>query len=60
MADKPSPKETVSFEELLMSNIYTQEALINLLEKKGILTKKEVLEEIIPFEATMSFGRIPW
>jgi hypothetical protein len=55
MADKPPPKKTVSFEELLMSNVYTQEALINLLEKKGVLTKKEVLEEIkrLKGEATL-------
>jgi hypothetical protein len=46
MAEKLDPKETVSFEELLMSNVYTQEALINLLEKKGVLTKAELLEEI--------------
>ena len=38
--------ETVSFEELLMSNVYTQEALINLLEKKGLIDEKELLEEI--------------
>jgi hypothetical protein len=29
-----------------MSNVYTQEALVTLLEKKGIITKAEVLEEI--------------
>jgi len=29
-----------------MSNAYTQEALINLLGKKGIITKAELLEEI--------------
>jgi hypothetical protein len=29
-----------------MSNVYTQEALVNLLEKKGIITKAELLEEI--------------
>jgi hypothetical protein len=29
-----------------MSNVYTQEALITLLEKKGIISKKELLEEI--------------
>ena len=46
MAEKPDPKEIVSFEELLMSNVYTQEALVTLLEKKGIITKAEVLEEI--------------
>jgi len=46
MAEKLDPKETISFEELLMSNVYTQEALVNLLEKKGIITKAELLEEI--------------
>ena len=39
-------KEIVPLEELLMSNTYEQEALINLLEKKGIIIKAELLEEI--------------
>ena len=46
MGKELDPRETVSFEELLLSNVYTQEALINLLEKKGIITKGELLEEI--------------
>ena len=46
MAEKLDPRETVTFEELFMSNVYTQEALINLLEKKGLIDKKELLEEI--------------
>jgi len=46
MTEKLDPKELVSFKELLMSNVYEQEALINLLVKKGIITKKEILEEI--------------
>ncbi len=46
MTKKLEQKETVSFKELLMSNVYTQEALMNLLERKGIMTKKEVIEEI--------------
>ena len=46
MAEKPDRKETVSFEELLMSNVIEQEALVNLLEKKGVITKGELLEEI--------------
>ena len=46
MTEKIDPKETVTFEELLMSNIFVQEALINLLEKKGLIDKKELLEEI--------------
>lgn len=46
MADKLDPKEVVTVEELAISNMYTQEAIINLLERKGLLTKQEVLEEI--------------
>lgn len=46
MAEELDSKEVVSLKELLLSNVYTQEALINLLEKKGVLTKQEVLEEI--------------
>ncbi len=46
MTEKIDPKETVTFEELLMSNVYVQEALINLLEKKGLIDKEELLEEI--------------
>ncbi len=45
MAEKLYPRETVSLEELLMGNVFTQEAMINLL-KKGIITKAELLEEI--------------
>ena len=46
MAKKLDQKEIVSFEELLMSNVIEQEALVNLLEKKGMVTKAELLEEI--------------
>jgi hypothetical protein len=46
MAEKLDPKETVSVEELLMSNIIEQEPLVNLLEAKGIIRKAELLEEI--------------
>lgn len=54
MSDEKASRKTVTFKELLLSNIYTQEALINILEKKGILTKKEVLEEIKKIEAVNS------
>ena len=46
MSEKLDPKETATFEEVLMSNVFTQEALISLLEKKGIITRNELLEEI--------------
>jgi hypothetical protein len=47
MADKLDQKETATFEEILMSNVYAQEAVINVLERKGLLSRKEVLEEIV-------------
>lgn len=40
MADKPKTKQATTIEELVISNVYTQEALVNLLEKKGILTQE--------------------
>ena len=46
MAKKLDPKEIVSFEELLVSNVIEQDALVNLLERKGIIKKAELLEEI--------------
>jgi hypothetical protein len=54
MAEKLDPKEVVDFKELLMSNIYEQEALINLLEKKGVITKAELLKEIGDLQQKMA------
>lgn len=45
-AEKLDKKETVSAEELLISNMFTQEAMINLLHGKGILKREEILKEI--------------
>lgn len=44
---KDNEKETISFKELLVSNTYTQEAIINLLDKKGIINKQDIFDEII-------------
>jgi len=45
--DKKDEQEgVVSFEELIVSNTIEQEALVNLLVRKGIITKPELLEEI--------------
>lgn len=46
MAQKLDIKEMVTLEELILSNMYTQEALINVLIKKGIVTNDEIIEEI--------------
>jgi hypothetical protein len=46
MAQKLDPRETVDLKELLLSEVIQSEALINLLDRKGIVSRKELLEEI--------------
>jgi hypothetical protein len=46
MSEKLDPKETVSIEELVMSNVITLEAIVTLLDKKGLLKQSEILDEI--------------
>ncbi len=53
MATQLDPKEIVSFKELLMSEVIQSEALINLLDRKGIITKRELLEEMKKVKALL-------
>jgi len=46
MAKKLGSNDIVSVEEVLLTSAIEQEALINLLVKKGLINKKEVHEEI--------------
>ena len=46
MAIPLDPKQVVSFEELLMSQVVQQEALTRLLIDKGIFSKEEFLEMV--------------
>jgi uncharacterized protein YqgQ len=46
MATPFDPKQVVSFEELLMSQVVQQEALTRLLIMKGLFTKEEFLEMV--------------
>ena len=46
MAEKLDPKEVVSIEELAISNMWENAALVELLERKGILTKQELLDMV--------------
>ncbi len=46
MAEKLDPKQTVDLRELLISEVIQLEALTNLLDRKGIISKEELLEEI--------------
>ncbi|MFI5304981.1 MAG: hypothetical protein ACHQYP_09335 [Nitrospiria bacterium] len=54
MAEKIDKKETVSLEELVVSQMWEMQALYNLLEKKGLITKLELLEEMKRIEKTKS------
>ena len=47
MARRLDPKEVVIIEELVTSNMFKIEALIEVLAQKGVLDKKEILEAIL-------------
>ena len=53
MAEKLDEKQMVEFKELLMSEVIQSEALINLLDRKGIVSKAEFLEEMKRVQASM-------
>ncbi len=46
MAEQLPQEQTVTLEELVVSHSYEMIAVITVLEKKGILSRAEVLEEI--------------
>ena len=53
MAEKLDPKEMTDFKQVLLSEVIQHEALINILERKGILTRGELLEEVKKIAAKM-------
>jgi len=53
MAEKLDNKEIVDFKELLMSEVIQSEALINLLDKKGLISKQELLAEMKRVQVSM-------
>ncbi len=46
MAEPLDPKDLVTLEELAITNMWETSALVELLERKGVLTKQEVLAMI--------------
>ena len=54
MAKKLRQQEIIDLRELLMSEVVQSEALINLLDRKGIVSKKELLEEVRAVAAKMA------
>ena len=57
MATKLDPKGVVTLRDAILSEIIQHEALVNLLERKGILSKDELLEEIKRVHASMAIPR---
>ena len=53
MAEKLDEKQMVEFKELLMSEVIQSEALINILDRKGLISKQELLEEMKRVQAAM-------
>jgi hypothetical protein len=47
-------KELTDFKEVMMSEVIQLGAITNLLDRKGIISKKELLEEMIRVKATMA------
>ena len=59
MAEPLDPTDLVTLEELALSNMWETSALVELLERKGILTKQEVLDMIKELRQREPTGRPP-
>jgi len=46
MIDSLNKEQNVNLEEVVISNAYEIAALINILERKGLITRKELMEEV--------------
>ncbi len=57
MANKLDKKETASFQEALIATIFQQEAVLNILERKGLLTREEVMQEILELKKKQTQGK---
>lgn len=57
MAEALDPKELITLQELAVSNAYEIAALVAILERKGLLTQQEVLQEIDRMQKARPGGR---
>ncbi len=57
MANKLDPKQTATLEEVLVATVFQQEAMMNLLEKKGLLSRAEVMQEILELKKKKTQGK---
>jgi hypothetical protein len=54
-----SKRQTVSFEELAYSNMLTLNALVELLDEKGLLQKHEVVERVKKLQGDIAARQRP-
>jgi hypothetical protein len=57
MGNTLDPKETATFEEVLVATVFQQEAVLNILERKGLLSRAEVMQEIIELKKKQAKGK---
>jgi len=57
--DSTPDRQAVSFEELVYSNMLTLNALIELLDEKGLIGKKEILERVKRLQAQTQLRKKP-
>ena len=46
MAEELGSGEVITLEEMVIAQMFEQEALVNLLDRKGLIKKAEFLEEV--------------
>ena len=57
MAEPLDPKELTNLRELVMSLVWSEEALVTLLEEKGIVTRAEMLEKVKALREAQAKGK---
>ena len=57
MAEQLDPGELVSVKETLLTEVITSEGIINLLDRKGIISKQELMEEMKRVQASVTKGK---
>ncbi len=57
MAEHGKPDDLIILQELAVSNAYKIAAMVAVLERKGLLTQAEVLEEITRLKVKTPTGR---
>ena len=57
MAEQLDHEELVNVKETLLTEVITSEAIINLLDRKGIISKQELMEEMKRVQASVTKGK---